>query len=75
MIDDERIPEPEPSGALVPPPHLPSTALAAAAPVPPRRWDDDDVIATRNFFARVVRSTFDALDNVGDSIATAIGLR
>jgi len=75
MIDEERIPEPEPSGALVPPPHLPSTALAAAAPVPPRRWDDDDVIDARNFFARVVRSTFDALDNVGDSIATAIGLR
>jgi hypothetical protein len=75
MIDDERSPEPEPSGALVPPPHLPSTALATAAPLPPRRWDDDDVIAARNFFARVVQSTLDALDNVGDSIATAIGLR
>ena len=45
MIGDERIPEPQPSGALVPPPHVPSTALATAAPVPPRRWDDDDVIA------------------------------
>jgi len=75
MTDDERIPDTEPGGALVPPPHLPSTALAAAAPVPPRRWDDDDVIATRDFFARVVRRTLDALDNVGDSIATAIGLR
>jgi hypothetical protein len=76
MIEDERSPDPQPSGALVPPPHLPSTALAATAPVPPRRWDDDnDVIAARNFFARVVRSTFDALDNVGDSIASAIGLR
>jgi hypothetical protein len=75
MIDDERIPDPEPSGALVPPPHLPSTALAAATPLPPRRWDDDDVIVARDFFARVVRSTFDALDNVGDSIANAIGLR
>ena len=72
---DERIPDPEPSGTLVSAPQLPSTALAAAAPLPPRSWGDDDVIAARDFFARVVRSTFDALDNVGDSIATAIGLR
>lgn len=75
MIDDERIPDPEPSGALVPPPHVPSTALAAPAPLQPRRWDDDDMIAARDFFARIVRSTLDALDNVGDSIASAIGLR
>ena len=75
MIDDERIPDPEPSGALVPAPHVPPTALAAAAPLPPRTWNDDDVIAARELFARVVRSTFDALDNVGDSIATAVGLR
>ena len=74
MTDDEDIPQPESSGALVPPPIHPSTALAAPAPLP-RRWDDDDVIAARDFFARVVRGTFDALDNVGDSIATAIGLR
>jgi len=75
MIDDERIPDPEPSGALVPPPSYPSTALATSAPLPPRRWHDDDVIAARDFFTRVVQRTFDALDTVGDSIATAVGLR
>jgi hypothetical protein len=75
MIDDERIPDPEPSGALVPAPHVPSTALAAAGTVPSRPWSDDDMLVARDFFARVVRSTFDALDDVGDSIATAIGLR
>ena len=75
MIDDERIADPEPSGALVPAPHVPSTALATPAPLRAPRWGDDDVIAARELFARVVRSTFDALDNVGDSIATAIGLR
>jgi hypothetical protein len=75
MIDDERIPESQPSNALVPPPHLPSTALAAASPLPPRQWGVDDTIVARDFFARVVRTTLDALDDVGDSIATAIGLR
>lgn len=75
MTDDERIPQPEPSGALVPPPSYPSTALATSAPLPPRSWRDDDLIAARDFFARVVRRTFDALDDVGDSIATAVGLR
>jgi hypothetical protein len=77
MIDDQRIPDPhpEPSGALVPVPHVPSTALAAAAPLAPRQWSDDDMLVARDFFARVLRTTFDALDNVGDSIATAIGLR
>ena len=75
MTDDERIPESQPSVALVPPPRVPSTALAAAAPLPPRQWDADDTRAARDFFARVVRTTFDALDNVGDSIAVAIGLR
>jgi hypothetical protein len=75
MTDDERIPEPEPSRALVPLPSHPTTALATATSLPPRAWDDDDLMAARDFFARVVRGTFDTLDNVGDSIATAIGLR
>jgi len=75
MIDDESMPDPEPTGALVPVPHIPSTALVTATPLPPRRWSDDDLIVARDFFARAVRSAFDALDDVGDSIAGAIGLR
>jgi len=74
MTDDVRIPDPEPSGALVPTPLQPSTALAAPSPSLPR-WDDEDVVAARDFVARVVRRTFDALDTVGDSIAEAVGLR
>jgi len=74
MIDDEDIPQPEASGALVPLPSHPSTALTTPALVP-RRWQDDDMIAARDFFARVVRRTFDTLDDVGDSIASAVGLR
>ena len=75
MIDDEPIPDDEPRSTLVPAPHVPSTRLAGAVPWTPRSSRDDDMLVARDFFARVVRSTFDALDNVGDSIASAIGLR
>ena len=73
-MDDARVPETEPSGALVPPPTHPPTALATAAPLPPRRRDDD-VIEARNLLVRAVQRTLDALDQVGDSIAAAVGLR
>ena len=73
-MDEERIPEPEPTGALVPPPVHPPTALATAAPLPPRRWDDD-VIEARGVLERAVNRALDALDSVGDSIAGAVGLR
>ena len=73
-MDDERLPEPEPSGALVPPPTHAPTALATAAPLPPRRRDDD-VIEARNLLVRAVQRALDALDQAGDSIAAAVGLR
>ena len=73
-MDEERIPEPEPTGALVPPPVHPPTALATAAPLPPRRWDDD-VSEARGVLERAVNRALDALDSVGDSIAGAVGLR
>ena len=74
-MDDERVPEPEPSGALVPLPVHPPTALVAATPLPARRWDDDDLIEARGMFARAVSRALDALDDVGDTIAHAVGLR
>ena len=73
-MEDERVPDPEPSGALVPPPVRPPTALATAAPLPPRRWDDD-VIEARGVLERAVERALDALDRVGDSIAETVGLR
>ena len=73
-MEDARLPETEPSGALVPPPTHPPTALATAAPLPPRRWEDD-AIEARNVLVRAVERTLDALDRVGDSIADAVGLR
>jgi hypothetical protein len=73
-MDDARLPESESSGTLVPPPSHPPSALAIAAPVPPRRWEDD-ALDVRDFLARTIERTLDTLDNVGDSIAAAVGLR
>ena len=73
-MEDARLPETEPSGALVPPPTHPPTALAAAAPLLPRRRPDDATDAA-TLIARFVERTLDALDRVGDSIASAVGLR
>ena len=73
-MDDPRIPETEPSGSLVPPPTHPPTAVATAAPLPPRRRPDD-LMEARSLIARAVTRTLDALDQVGDSIAAAVGLR
>ena len=73
-MEDARLPEPEPSGALVPPPTHPPTALATAAPLPPRRRPDEALDA-REVVARAVERTLDALDRVADSIAGAVGLR
>jgi hypothetical protein len=71
-MSDEILPQSEPSGALVPPPTHPPTALAAPAPLPPRR---EDAVDLRAFVGRLVDATFDALDTLGDSIAGAVGLR
>ena len=73
-MDDERVPEPEPGGALVRRAVHPPAALAAATPLPPRRWDDD-MIEARGMFTRVVSRALDTLDAVGDTIAQAVGLR
>jgi hypothetical protein len=73
-MTDELMPEPEPAGALVPPPRNPPTAIATAAPMPPS--GPSKAIAPREgFFRGLVQATLNTLDDVGDSIARAIGLR
>jgi hypothetical protein len=73
-MDDERLPEPEPSGALVPPPTYPPTAIATDAPLPPRR-PVNEIARPRNVFRDMMRATLDTLDHVGDKIAAAMGMR
>jgi hypothetical protein len=71
---DDRLPEPAPSGALVPPPVHPPTALATTAPLSPRRRDET-LVEARGVIERVLTRALDTLDSVGDSIAAAVGLR
>ena len=73
MIDD-MLPEPEPAGALIPPPRNPPIALATAdAPLPYR--EPRGVAPREGIVRQVVQTALNALDDVGDSIARAVGLR
>jgi hypothetical protein len=73
-MTNDHLPEPQPSGALVPPPHGPVTAIATSAPLPPRR-PSRTITPREGFFRGLVQTTLDTLDRVGDNIAGAIGLR
>ena len=70
---DERIPEPQTSGSLVPPPRHPPTAVATAAPLPPSRPTASRVRPGR--VQALVAAALDGLDTLGDRIADAVGLR
>ena len=75
---DDRIPETQPSGALVPPPRVPPGAVATSAPLPPR---PSQPARTRGIsiggreLRGLVNSALDELDLLGDRIAAAAGLR
>jgi len=75
---DERIPDTQPSGALVPPPRIPPTAVATAAPMPPRPPRPHRPSLRRNPLTglrTLVDTVLDELDSVGDRVAAALGLR
>ena len=74
---DDRSPETQPAGALVPPPRVPPTAVATSAPLPPRpqRRRETAPASIGQSLARALRSALDELDLLGDRIAAAAGLR
>jgi hypothetical protein len=78
---DERIPETQPSGALVPPPGKPPGALATSAPLPPREPRPARLSGVRGIsiagrdLRALVDAALDELDQLGDRIAGAAGLR
>ena len=80
-MESENTPLPEPSGALVPPPRNPPTALAVATPPPPRRPPRNPLERfredprTRRFVDNAITTMFDTADALGDGIARVFGLR
>ena len=73
-MDDNQLPETQPSGSLVPPPHVPPGALATAAPLPP--WRPSGSIRRREHRLRaLLDAALDRLDLLGDRIAGTVGLR
>ncbi len=78
---DESSPRTEPSGALVPPPKVPRTALATLPePVPPRLpFRSLRGSASRGslpeLFGKLLAGALDTLDSVGDAVAHALGIR
>jgi hypothetical protein len=76
-MDDEFTPPTEPFGALVPPPKIPGTAVAAATPAPqPQRPSRKRYeVGGRGAIWRLVERTLDAVDDVADQIALGLGLR
>lgn len=78
-MNSEPVPQPEPRGALVPPPRYPPTAVGVATPPPPReprRWASEQAMrGPRPALWRLLRACLDALDRVGDGVARAFGAR
>ena len=73
-MSDDSVLEPQPGGALVPPPRTPPMALAAATPLPPIRPRSEGIEGPRSLL-RLVDAALDVLDAVGDRVAVMVGLR
>ena len=71
----DHLPDPETSGALVPPPRVPPVAVATSAPLPPRRSSSDVAWRKPRGLTALVTAALDGLDALGDRIAGAAGLR
>ncbi len=73
---DDFIPQTEPSGALVPPPRVPPTAVALATPdPPPLRPSRVPYLRRTGSVAQFVQRTLDAVDELADTVAEGLGLR
>ena len=75
-FENDFTPPTQSSSDRMPPPKVPGTAIATAAPapLPPRRSREmyvEDPNAIRRFIAR----TLDMVDSVADTVAEGLGLR
>ena len=73
-MDDDFVPPTQPSGSLVPPRKIPGTAVGIATPPPPRPESLDETART-GFLRRMLKLTFDSVDNFADAVAAGLGLR
>jgi hypothetical protein len=72
----DRVPEPQSSGDLVPPPRHPPTALATATqpPRPPLSPTAHEPPALLQLLGRAIDRVLDVADDVADTVASASGL-
>lgn len=68
-------PQTQPSGALVPPPKAPGTALATASPAPLPHRPVERSISEPTAIRRLIQQTLDAVDELADTLAEGLGLR
>ena len=75
-FEDELTPPTQPSGNRMPPPKVPGTAIAAAAPTPlPPRRSRPSHIDDPNAIRRLLTRTLDVVDSVADAVAEGLGFR
>jgi hypothetical protein len=69
-------PPTQPSGALVPPPKGPGTAIAVSVPEPPNRHPRHArSVHDPNPIRRFIKRTLDVVDGMADAVAGGLGLR
>lgn len=73
---DDFTPQPQPSGALVPPtPPGPPTAIALLTPEPPPPRRERMPYMRDQALWNLIKRTLDAVDGVADTIAEGLGIR
>jgi hypothetical protein len=75
-FENDFTPPTQSSSDRVPPPKVPGTAIATAAPAPlPPRRPREMRVEDRNVVRRFVARTLDMVDSVADTVAEGLGLR
>jgi hypothetical protein len=72
---EDSTPLTQPSGALVPPPSGPPTAVALATPEPPPAPRIAFPSARSYPFRQLINQTLDAVDELADTLAEGLGIR
>jgi len=75
-FENDFTPPTQSSSDRVPPPKVPGTAIATAAPAPlPPRRPREMRVEDPNAIRRLIARTLDMVDSVADTVAEGLGLR